>query len=94
VFECRRHSIDFRILDSHSFSGQAPLSNRTAHLFGDFPGSCRVEFKIFGNFHCKIERRRAVVLIDSRSQDARLDVDQYGIEIVRRREPPAVRPFV
>jgi hypothetical protein len=38
VFERRRHPVNFRVLNSHTFCDQAPLSNRTAHLPGDFAG--------------------------------------------------------
>jgi hypothetical protein len=38
VLECRRHPVDFGVLDAHLLGGRAPFRNRAARLTGDFPG--------------------------------------------------------
>lgn len=48
------------------------------------------QLKIFGNFHRKVDGSGPVVLVNSRGQDARLDVDRHRIEIVCRREQPPI----
>ena len=37
VLECRRHPVDFGVVDGHLLGNRAPFRNRAACLLGDFP---------------------------------------------------------
>jgi hypothetical protein len=72
----------------------ASLRDDPADLFCYFAGLAVVQFEISRHLHRQREGGRAFILVDRYAQDARLDVCRLRVEIIGRRQAPALLPRV
>jgi hypothetical protein len=71
-----------------------PLPDGLADFRGNGFGLCLLEVEVLRDLHRKCNRRRVVLLIDCGRENAGLDINWHGIQIVCGRQPPALLPCV
>src|ERR1700676_1175983 len=84
------HPVDLALRQVTARSLVAPCRDGLADLLRNGARLGSVEVEISGIVHCQLEGSAIVLFADRRAEDARLDLDRHGVEVVCRREPPTV----
>ena len=90
MLEGRRHAVDLVLRQVVACGFVAPLGDDRAEFPCDGASPLFVQLEIWRDFQSKSERSRVVVLVDCGTENARLDVGRHRIEVVGRREAPAL----
>ena len=94
MFERRRDTIDLAGSQPQTRCDFAPAVNHCPTSLAILRASASSSSKYPATSSARSNGGRPIIEVDRRGQDSRLDIDRYGIEVIGRRKPPAVRTAI
>jgi hypothetical protein len=84
MLECGCHSFDFFDTEAGRGGGFAPARDGGADFVDDILRLVRLYAEMRRNLEGEFQRCRAVDFVNRRRQDAGLDIDRNGVEVIGR----------
>src|SRR5690606_751931 len=89
--ESSGHSFDLRSREPEAAGNITPFPNSTIDFSNDSPSVVRLQAEMVRDLECQLERRCQIGILSNGSREhPRLDVGGNRVDVIGRRQPPAV----